>query len=48
MTTAGQARTTQRTAAIRVEDKASSPEALEAAMRLTEGDLPRDVPPGPP
>jgi hypothetical protein len=35
-----------RTAAIRIEAKAASPEALDAALRLTEFDLPCELPPG--
>lgn len=36
----------QRNATIRVAAKAASPEALDAALRLTESDPPRDVPEG--
>jgi NADPH:quinone reductase len=39
-------RTVRRSAAIRVAAKADSPEALDAALQLTEIDLPRDLPAG--
>jgi NADPH:quinone reductase-like Zn-dependent oxidoreductase len=38
--------TSRRSAAIRVAAKVDSPEALEAALQLTEIDLPQDLPPG--
>jgi NADPH:quinone reductase len=38
--------TSRRSAAIRVAAKVDSPEALDAALQLTEIDLPRDLPPG--
>jgi NADPH:quinone reductase len=38
-------RTDRRSAAIRVAAKVDSPEALDAALQLTETDLPRDLPP---
>ena len=37
--------TSRRSAAIRVAAKVDSPEALDAALQLTEIDLPRDLPP---
>jgi hypothetical protein len=39
-------RTAGRNAAIRVAAKADSPEALDAALQLTEMDLPRELPAG--
>jgi NADPH:quinone reductase len=44
--TATPVRREQRSAAIRVAAKVDSPEALDAALQLTDTDLPRDLPPG--